>query len=74
MQVNSVQFWRGFAASGALASRAGGACRGFGATAGAGLENNQDQKLVVWWGAAPGSVCSASATPATVTQSVAARI
>jgi len=45
MQVNNLQLGRGFAASGALASRAVGAGFALGATAGAGLENNQDQKL-----------------------------
>jgi hypothetical protein len=47
-QVKRLQFERGFAASGALASRPVGADRGLGATAGAELGNNQDQKLVVW--------------------------
>jgi hypothetical protein len=46
-QLKSVQFGRGFAASGALASRPVGADRGLGATAGAELGSNQDQKLLV---------------------------
>ena len=43
--VKSVQFWRGFAASGALVTRPVGAGRALGA--GDELGNSQDQKLLV---------------------------
>jgi hypothetical protein len=44
MQLTSVQFGRGFAGSGVLATRPVGAGRGL--EAGEELESNQDQKLV----------------------------
>jgi len=70
MHDKSVQGGRGFAASGALASRAAGLA--LGAATGAGLGINQDQNQLDRWG--DGSVCSAQATPVMATRSVAARI